>query len=183
MASPLLFTFALWALLLTPGPTNSLMALVGGQKGLRRAASLIPAELGAYLIVVIPLAMLGKDGIASWLSQAIKLGAAIWVLHLALKLWRAAMPTGGTADITARQLFVTTLLNPKGLIIGLVLLPAATRPAFASDLLILALSVIAAALLWAGLGAGIGRVRWLPRIAAAWLALLSGGLALGAMAH
>jgi len=183
MASTLLFILALWGLLLTPGPTNSLMALAGSQKGLRRAAWLIPVELGAYLIVAIPLAMLGKDGIASWLSQAIKLGAAIWILHLALQLWRAATPTGGTADITARRLFVTTLLNPKGLIIGLVLLPAATHPAFAPHLLILALSVMAAALLWAGLGAGIGRVRWLPRIAAGWLALLSGGLVLGAMAH
>lgn len=191
MTHILLFPLALWTLLLTPGPTNMLMALAGAQKGLHRAARLIPAELGAYLIVVTPLAIWGKASMAGWplLTQAVKLGAAIWVLHLALRLWRAPATADGPADgpaaITARRLFITTLLNPKGLIIGLVLLPAGTHPAFAAHLLILALSVIAIALLWAALGARIARKGgfWLRRIAASWLALLSGGLVLGAMAH
>ena len=50
-------TLALLALLLTPGPTNTLMALAGAERGLGGAARLIPAEIAAYLAVTLPLAL------------------------------------------------------------------------------------------------------------------------------
>ncbi len=41
---------ALLVLLLTPGPTNTLMALAGAERGWTRALRLIPAELAGYLL-------------------------------------------------------------------------------------------------------------------------------------
>jgi threonine/homoserine/homoserine lactone efflux protein len=46
---------------------------------------------------------------------------------------------------------MTTALNPKALVFGLVLLPSPDR--FAGNLALFAVSVVGAALLWAGLGA------------------------------
>lgn len=190
MADPFLFTFAIAALLLTPGPSNTLMALSGAQAGLRRTVPLIPVELIAYLIVVAPLAIWGRESLAGWplLAQAIRIGAALWIFRLALKLWR--IPDSGSAQtgVTAQRLFVTTLLNPKALIVGLLLLPSGADPAFPLHMLLFAASIAMVALLWAGLGASMGaatgpRAPWLRRIAASWLALLSGGLLLGAIAH
>lgn len=184
------FLFAIWALLLTPGPTNTLIALSGAQAGWRRTAGLIPFELAAYLIVVLPIAMLGAEAMAHWprLAMMVKLGAASWVLYLAQSLWRP--PSDRTpATVTPRRLFVTTMLNPKGLVFGLALLPSPRPDMFATHAALFAISVILVACLWAGLGATLGRrgqaqgAPWLRRAAACWLALLSGGLALGAMPH
>jgi threonine/homoserine/homoserine lactone efflux protein len=178
------FLLAVWALLLTPGPTNTLMALSGAQVGWRGTVRLLPVELIAYLIVILPVAMLGAQAMADFpmLAQTIRLGAASWVLYLAVTLWRT--PTENRGEVSARRLFVTTLLNPKGLIVALALLPPPRSTLFVPHLLVFAGSVLLVALLWAGLGAQVGGDRrWLRRAAASWLALLSGGLALGAMPH
>lgn len=55
---------ALTVLLLTPGPTNTLMLMAGAERGLARALWLIPVELAAYLAVVLPLALLA-EGLAA----------------------------------------------------------------------------------------------------------------------
>jgi threonine/homoserine/homoserine lactone efflux protein len=49
-------TVAVLVLLLTPGPTNSLMLLAGAERGLTGALRLIPAEVAGYLLTVLPLA-------------------------------------------------------------------------------------------------------------------------------
>ncbi len=90
------------------------------------------------------------------------------------------------STITARRVFVTTLLNPKALLFGLALLPPGNHPLFPPRLAIFVLSVLAVASLWATAGTVIvkGTVerkarseRWLHRCAAIWLAVLSAGLA------
>lgn len=178
------FLLAIWALLLTPGPTNMLVALAGAQAGWRRTLRLIPVELAAYLAIILPVAMLGAALVARapLLAQGIRIGAALWVLHLAAALWRT--PAGQACTVGAGRLFVTTLLNPKGLIVALALLPAPSATSFLPHLMLFSGSVVLVALLWAALGAHVGRdARWMRRVAASWLALLSGGLALGALAH
>jgi threonine/homoserine/homoserine lactone efflux protein len=60
MSAPEL-ALAILALLLTPGPTNSLMLLAGAERGLLRASRLIPAELMGYLTTVVPLALVGQS--------------------------------------------------------------------------------------------------------------------------
>lgn len=187
------FTLAVLALLLTPGPTNTLLALAGMQEGLARAARLVPAELLAYLLVVLPLAAAGGALLAraSLLAGAVTLGAALWVMWLAARLWRMPDAWTGHGDVTARRVFVTTLLNPKAPIFGLVLLPPASAAGFPAHLGIFVACVATVAGLWAGGGAlAAWRGRGAPagraqlcvrRIAAAWLALLSVGLAAGVM--
>lgn len=143
---------AVLALLLTPGPTNSLMLLAGAERGLMRASRLIPVELAGYFATVVPLALVGQSVLDAWpgLRTAVALVAAVWVAALALRLW--SLPSVAAAHaVGARALFVTTALNPKALIFGLVLLPSADR--LALNLALFAGLVVAVALLWSGLGA------------------------------
>lgn len=177
------FLFAVWALLLTPGPTNTLLALAGASQGLRRAARLVPAELCAYLLVTVPLATFGAELLARdpGLATAVRLAAAAWVAYLAVKLWRV-VPGAAAGAVTAGRVFVTTLLNPKGLIIGLALLPRGGAPDFAPHLVLFAGSIVAVALIWAAGGGLLKRGAAEPpvlyrRAAACWLALLAAVLA------
>ena len=174
---------ALLGLLMTPGPTNTLLALAGAERGWRRGLLLIPLEVLAYLLVCLPLTLLGEAVLSAhpWLGPAIKGAAGAWVAVLAIRLWHLPK-ADGAQSVTAARVFVTTLLNPKALIIGLVLLPG-------PDMLLRALLfvglVAAVAAIWAAMGAclagrgdcparrGSGLAR---RLAALWLAVLSASL-------
>lgn len=174
---------ALLGLLMTPGPTNTLLALAGAERGWRRGLLLIPLEVLAYLLVCLPLALLGEAVLSAhpWLGPAIKAVAGAWVAVLAIRLWHLPK-ADGAQSVTAARVFVTTLLNPKALIIGLVLLPGPDMPLRA--LLFVGL-VAAVAAIWAAMGAclagrgdcparrGSGLAR---RLAALWLAILSASL-------
>jgi threonine/homoserine/homoserine lactone efflux protein len=145
-------SLAILAILLTPGPTNSLMLLAGAERGFIRASHLIPAELAGYLVTVVPLALVGQSLLEAWpgLRVIVALGAAVWIAALALRLWR--LPEVATAQaVGARALFVTTALNPKALIFGLVLIPSPDR--LAGNLALFAGLVVVVAALWSGLGA------------------------------
>ena len=174
-------TLACLALLATPGPTNTLMALAGAERGATRALRLIPAELAGYLLTVVPLALAGAP-LAAALPQAraaVALAAGVWIALLALRLWRMPQTDGAGQTVSARAVFVTTLLNPKALVFGLVLLPdpANTVPNIAA----FAVQVALVAAVWALAGSRIGRTRESPssnvpilrRAASVWL----GGLA------
>ena len=121
--------FALFALLATPGPTNTLLAVAGAQ-AVRRPMLLPVAELAAYLATVVPLSIWGQQWLATTptLRFGLTLAAAIWVAVLALRLWRqaakAAAEGAARAEITPLDVGLTTLLNPKALIFGLILIPA-----------------------------------------------------------
>ena len=163
-------TFALTALLAAPGPTNALLAMAGAQGA--RGMRLPLLVLAAYAAVVIPLALWG----ASWLAQmqqGLTLAASLWVGLLALKLWRAER-FSLTARVTPAQLALTTLMNPKGLVIGLVLLPA--TPQIPVALGLFATLVLAVSTRWLRLGASLpqrarpmvnrGGALWLGALAA-----------------
>lgn len=171
---------ALAVLLLTPGPTNTLMLMAGAERGWTWAARLIPVEVAAYLAVIVPLALLAQ-GMAEQLGvvrPVVAVLAGLWVLYLAWAMWGHAPQPGPQGTVTARRLAVTTLLNPKGLIMGLVLLPeaGATPAAFG----VLVLCIVAVAAIWAGIGCGLpgsGKGAALPplwrRAASVWLAGLA----------
>lgn len=163
-------TFALTALLAAPGPTNALLAMAGAQGA--RGMRLPLLVLAAYAAVVIPLVLWG----ASWLAQmqqGLTLAASLWVGLLALKLWRAER-FSLTTRVTPAQLALTTLMNPKGLVIGLVLLPA--TPQIPVALGLFATLVLAVSTLWLRLGASLpqrarpmvnrGGALWLGALAA-----------------
>lgn len=176
---------ALLILLLTPGPTNTLLALAGAERGALRALRFIPAEVAAYILTTVPLAMAGTELLAAvpGLRSVITFAAATWVAWLALKLWRLpnGVPGKAPTQIKGWTVFTTTLLNPKALIIGLVLLPAesglAVRVALFMGL------IFAVATVWAVIGSAImqgsnaTRLPLIRRAGACWLGVLSISLA------
>lgn len=173
-------SLAVLVLLLTPGPTNSLVLVAGAERGFLRAMRLIPAELAGYFLTVVPLTLVGaavldaQDGLRS----AVTLAAGVWVAILAVKLWRVPEAVLDGRSVGARELFITTALNPKALIFGLVLLPSPDR--LAVNLALFAALIVVVAALWAGVGAvlrqGTGQPRALMvlrRLASVWLAAIS----------
>lgn len=103
-------------ILLTPGPTNTLLASSGIQVGLRKSLLLIPAEAIGYIIAISAWGMLiGKASTTlPLLPTFLKLLSAGYIVFLAVKLWRTAdqkvalnQPT-----IRPRELLCATLLNP-----------------------------------------------------------------------
>lgn len=176
------FIAAVLALLIAPGPTNTLMAVAGAQQGLMRAARLIPAEIAGYLTIVLPLSYIGAQLFAAmpWLVIALEICAAIWVMLLAVKLWRQPVANAEATSIGLSDIYLTTLMNPKGMILGLVLLPPFGAEGYGLYLagLILIISLVAG--IWGSLGAllqspehGARRVRLLKRVASCWLAVIS----------
>lgn len=176
------FIFAVLALLLAPGPTNTLILLAGVRGGLGAVVQLLPAELLGYLTAVLPLTwagaeMLGRVPIA---AVALKLVAAAWVMLLGIRLW--GMPATADVDtgITPRRVYITTVLNPKALILGLVLLPAPVDGDFVPKFGVFCATVASVALIWGSVGALLptadgdrSRLRLVQRIASAWLAVVS----------
>lgn len=176
------FISAVLALLLAPGPTNTLMGLAGARRGLRGVVRLLPAELFGYLTTILPLIYLGAEVLEQWSVAAVvlKVAAALWVMFLAINLWGRRGATGASSEVTARRVYLTTMLNPKALIFGLVLLPAPADPQFAPRLGLFCLMVMAVALVWGGVGkltqkggGDAGRLLIIQRIAAVWLAIVS----------
>lgn len=170
-------TLALLALLISPGPTNALLALAGAQEQ-RRDGALLGLVLMAYLATVVPLTLWGQVvlGHLPALRQALTIAASIWVGLLAFRLWRRKPEIqGGRAgqNVTATQVFMTTLLNPKALVFGLVLLPKAEQ-AFVG-IGVFALLVLAVSALWLAIGARLGDTAKpkVNKLGAAWLAALS----------
>ncbi|MFN4143681.1 hypothetical protein [Aestuariivirga sp.] len=186
------FYLSLIALLLAPGPTNTLLALAGAERGAWRALALTPAVAAGYMAAVLPLTFAGAglmEGHAT-LSLAVTFAAAAWVAWLAASLWR--LPAARDADIEGPgglRLFTTTLLNPKGLIIGLVMLPSQDRLAIPLLAFLLVLILVSAG--WALAGSLIGRApggkrgrgaQLFRRACAGWLGVLSLWLAAGGLA-
>lgn len=123
------FCLAVFPLLILPGPTNALLTLASHGLTGNRLVSLLGTVLAAYLIIIVPVSgIVGPFLLAHpAVAQLVRIVAAIWVLSLALKLWKAD-PDGNGADVGLTHLFITTLLNPKAIIIGLTMVPAVQAP-------------------------------------------------------
>jgi len=149
------FALAALALLLMPGPTNALLAASGATIGLPGSLRLLLSALAGYAagitIVRTVLLAVGTHGSA---LAALRAVSAVYLVGLAVRLWREA-PSADSSPVTIRRVFVTTLLNPKVLIVGLVLMPADSGTALGQALLFTAL-VPVAALAWIAVGALIG---------------------------
>ena len=182
MTDPILFLLAAAALLAAPGPTNTLLATAGAAGGLRGSWRQIGAALGAYAvsIAVYRLALGPVIAAVPTVGTALKIAVALYVAWLAVRLWRsttsiAAQPPG------ARDVFIATLLNPKGFVAALTLLPpgAGALPYFAG----FAAIVLAASTGWVLIGRGISasvgdrHEHLIPRIAAVALGGFAGAIA------
>ncbi len=124
MTDPLAFSLAVFAVLATPGPTNTLLLTSGARVGLCRSLPLLIAEAGGYSIAILAVGlMLGRFvSIIPSARPILSVAVASYLCVIALKLWRRdGVRTTGT--VTWFNVFITTLLNPKVLIFALVIIP------------------------------------------------------------
>ncbi len=161
MTDPLAFALAVLALLVVPGPTNTLLAASGATSGFRGSLRIIPAEISGYAIA-IGLLMIVFGPLAAAhpaLTVLSRLVASLYLAWSAVMLWRHAegTATAGGGRIDFRRVFTTTLLNPKALVFAFVIFPppgSAALPALAG---LFAVLVVGVATLWIAVGAGLAR--------------------------
>lgn len=143
------FVLASLALLLTPGPTNTLLAAAGAMNGVRRSMTLPLAEAIGYAFAISAFhAAMGYLAPNPAAIAALRAVAALWLMYSAIRLWR--QPSGRQQPqpaITFSRIVVTTALNPKAMILGTVLIPSLMPTGF-----LLALSFFLILSLLAGSG-------------------------------
>ncbi|MBN9033268.1 MAG: threonine transporter [Rhizobiales bacterium] len=119
------FIAASAAILLTPGPTNTLLAAGGATLPLRKAFLLPLAEALGYGLAVSGFFLMARglqDRPEAFV--AVKLAAAAWLVYAAVTLWRTRLDAGGHPPRLAfGRVLATTLVNPKALLVGVVFIP------------------------------------------------------------
>jgi len=127
MTSIVGFAFGLLAILIVPGPTNTLLATSGATVGLSRSLPLLLCELLGYetaiamiRLLLVPVLARSPGGVR--LMHAL---AAAYLVALAVGLWRWRLAQS-TRAVRPHHVLITTLLNPKALLIALVLIPLST---------------------------------------------------------
>lgn len=182
MTDPIAFVFAALVLLLSPGPSNALHATAGAVSGARSV--LVPhiiAAGSAYAIAITAYRLLLGPAFTVYpsLGSAAKLILAGYVAWLAVKLWRAETMSIGEGSVSRRDVFVTTLLNPKALVAALTLFPTSDEGIGWYSLGYGGLVVICCTA-WVVLGAALGRATpdryrwWLPRAGSVALTAFAG---------
>lgn len=119
------FILSAVAILLTPGPTNTLLAASGAAVGLRRALALPLAEAAGYA-VAISLFFSASDILheVPAAMAILKATAAAWLLFSASRLWRQpVVPSLSDHRQSFRRVFITTLLNPKAMLVATIVIP------------------------------------------------------------
>jgi len=158
-------------ILLTPGPTNTLLASSGIQVGIRKSLNLIPAEALGYFIAISVWGLLIGSVSKQFpiVPTVLKLFSAGYILFLALKLWRTANQQDDDfcqPTIRARELFVATLLNPKALLFASAIFPSYAWQhvaTYISHMLAFLLLIIPIALFWTFIGSILAsnKISWL----------------------
>jgi threonine/homoserine/homoserine lactone efflux protein len=164
------FLLVVATILLTPGPTNTLLAASGIQQGFRASLPLIPAEAAGYLCAIVCWGVLLSQISVTYpmLPVVLKLLSAVYILWLAVKLWKTAnaYKISSQRTVRPRELFFATLLNPKALLFALTVFPQSTWQslnAFALVALAFLSLLVPIASLWIYFGRSLskGSHRWL----------------------
>jgi threonine/homoserine/homoserine lactone efflux protein len=121
------FTLGLIAILSVPGPTNTLLATSGATIGLSRSLPLLACEFTGYATAITVIRLLMVPVLARLPSgvRVVHVLAAVYLVALAVGLWRWRLAQA-TRAVRPHHVLITTLLNPKALIIALILLPSTT---------------------------------------------------------
>lgn len=172
MTDPLQFFLAVLTLLVTPGPTNTVMATAGA--GPRRSPiPLLLAELFGYLAIITlaRIALLPLIDLYPPAGAAVKIVVIVYLCYAAFRLWRNPI-TVTTQEVLVgpRLVFFTTLLNPKGLIFAVAVFPK-DHPQLYAYFAAFAVFVGVCGFTWFSLGRGLSslagsRASLLPRVAA-----------------
>lgn len=183
MTDPLLFLLAALAVLATPGPTNTLLATSGAAAGLRASLPLMVAEMAGYTlsILILTLAVGPVLRAEPMLDMALRLACGLYLARVARRLWaHGGNPVAEIRPVSFRQVFVTTLLNPKGALFAFAILPGLSAP----HLLALMGCISGVATGWVTLGVCLGgglKPRAACRLGAVVLAALAFGLSVSAL--
>jgi threonine/homoserine/homoserine lactone efflux protein len=124
MTDPMSFALAVLFVLATPGPTNTLLATAAATSSLRNCLSLIPAEIAGYTISIGILLMFVRPfAETSFLATlALRTICAGYLIYLAWRLWHShSQPSA--EPIRFRNVFLTTLLNPKAIVFAFLIFP------------------------------------------------------------
>lgn len=162
MLDPIAFTLASLTLLLTPGPTNTLLLTSGTVAGWRRSTPLILAEISGYATAIFLLAAgIGPLVHAfAGLALLLKIVAAVYLVANAVGLWkRGGAAAVQTEPVEFRRVFMTTVLNPKAIIFAFFVIPHlfdGRREEALPYLLGLGTMIVLVSSLWALAGALIG---------------------------
>lgn len=150
-------------LLATPGPTNTLLATAGAVTGFRSSLPLLVAELLGYLTAISLLMVYVGPTLGSmpWLKAYLQIAVCLYLIYLALVLWRRGDPTAqGRPAITFHRVLITTFLNPKAIVFAFTLIPGGD----AGDILTalpwlaaLSLLIVSVGSSWIFAGASIAR--------------------------
>jgi threonine/homoserine/homoserine lactone efflux protein len=150
------------AVLLTPGPTNTLLAAAGLNKGIRGAMPLVGLELAGYIVAIsiwgvffIPL-----QAKISWLSIMFRVTSSVYLLYIAVDVWRTASLNSVSIkrNVGSKRLFFATILNPKGFLFSTAILPKGTFENISLYLLAMAVFscvLIPIGIIWVGIGATV----------------------------
>ena len=145
------FVMTALVILMTPGPTNTLLAAYGAALGFRRALPMVLAEAAGYACAITAFA-----GLAGMLTPAslipVKLAAALWLLISARALWRSRP---GAATIPPRaflRVLTTTMVNPKAMLVGILLIPQGAWLERAQFIGVFVTLSVMAGLVWVGGG-------------------------------
>ena len=156
--------------LMTPGPTNTLLASSGIQVGVRRSLALIPTEALGYFISITLWGMIIGTVSKQFpiIPTMLKLFSAGYILFLAIKLWRTSSQevNFNQPTIQAKQLFIATLVNPKALLFASAVFPVfvwKSMAAYTAHMLVFLLLIVPIAFFWTYIGAVLAnnKVSWL----------------------
>jgi threonine/homoserine/homoserine lactone efflux protein len=187
------FVPAVIATLAAPGPTNALLFTSAGVAGFARSLRLVPATILGYLVTIGMMQTIGGPLITAVPSfgLTLRIVLVLYLLLLAWRLWHADSAAGraNATVVTFGHVFLTTLLNPKGLVFAFAIFPPADRLAaslpYAGVFAVLATIVSTG---WIGFGAAVRRgggetISWaLPRVAAVFLCAMGAVIAGSAIA-
>ncbi|HZH12420.1 MAG TPA: LysE family transporter [Microvirga sp.] len=191
MIDPLAFIPAIAAILATPGPTNTLLAISGARAGFRRSLPLVPAELAGYAIAIAAWGAFLEpaSNALPGLKPALKLACAIYLVAIAWSLWRTTGDGQRAGRLGVRHVFSATLLNPKALLFAVAIFPeTAFRDVdgFLQTMGLFAATIVPIAMGWIGFGSSLSgpNARIRPHLVqrGAALVLLSFSVSLGATA-
>jgi len=159
MTTLMAFAGAIAILLFAPGPTNAVLAMAGADGARRSPLPLLAAELLAYLVSVSVsrIVLLPLIGLYPAVGTAVKIVVALYLIAAGWRLWQSRPAAGGVALIGWRQVFATTVLNPKGLLLAIGIFPQ-DDPLLGLYFAAFAIIAVASGLTWFAAGRGLSRL-------------------------